>query len=157
VADGARARRGGPLGFYQPHGPTAPESRRLRATSGAMAHAERGGCAPTESEHLGTSARAESRPAIGILADPGGEGLERRRADPESQGEAAPICRRDPWSASLWLPCRDGKARPIEPSVFPLAYGVPNRVGTLRGAGNAIVPQVAAEFIGAYLDLIGGR
>jgi DNA (cytosine-5)-methyltransferase 1 len=33
-----------------------------------------------------------------------------------------------------------------------LAHGVPNRVGTLRGAGNAIVPQVAAEFIGAYLE-----
>ena len=27
-----------------------------------------------------------------------------------------------------------------------------NRVGTLRGAGNAIVPQVAAQFIRAYLE-----
>jgi len=26
-------------------------------------------------------------------------------------------------------------------------------VGRLRAYGNAIVPQVAAEFIGAYLDL----
>jgi hypothetical protein len=26
-------------------------------------------------------------------------------------------------------------------------------VGTLRGAGNAIVPQAAAEFIGAYLEV----
>lgn len=30
------------------------------------------------------------------------------------------------------------------------------RVASLRGAGNAIVPQVAAEFIGAYLDTLGG-
>ena len=30
---------------------------------------------------------------------------------------------------------------------FPLAESIPNRVGLLRGAGNAIVPQVAAEFI----------
>jgi DNA (cytosine-5)-methyltransferase 1 len=33
-----------------------------------------------------------------------------------------------------------------------LASGVPNRVGALRGAGNSIVPQVAADFIAAYLD-----
>lgn len=34
----------------------------------------------------------------------------------------------------------------------PLAYGVPARVGLLRGYGNAIVPQVAAEFIQAYRE-----
>jgi len=38
-----------------------------------------------------------------------------------------------------------------EPALFPLAHGLPNRVGTLRGAGNAIVPQVAAEIIKAYM------
>jgi hypothetical protein len=32
---------------------------------------------------------------------------------------------------------------------FPLATGIPGRVGKLRAAGNAIVPQVAAEFIRA--------
>ena len=49
---------------------------------------------------------------------------------------------------------RDGKHRvvPTEPALFPLANGVPNRVGLLRGAGNAIVPQVAAEVIKAYMD-----
>ena len=30
---------------------------------------------------------------------------------------------------------------------FPLAHGVPGRVGLLRGYGNAIVPQVAQAFI----------
>ena len=57
------------------------------------------------------------------------------------------------WSGCDWLPCIDGKARPVEPGTFPLAYGVSNRVGRLRGYGNAIVPQVAAAFIDAYLDL----
>ena len=57
-----------------------------------------------------------------------------------------------PWSSSELIACADGKARRAEPSIFPLANGFPNRVGTLRGAGNAIVPQVAAEFIGSYLQ-----
>jgi DNA (cytosine-5)-methyltransferase 1 len=57
------------------------------------------------------------------------------------------------WSNSVWLPCADGKARRTEPGIFPLADGVPGRVGLLRGYGNAIVPQVAAEFIKAYMDI----
>lgn len=56
------------------------------------------------------------------------------------------------WSACDWLPCIDGKARPVEPRTFPLAHGVSARVGRLRGYGNAIVPQVGAEVIAAYLD-----
>ena len=56
------------------------------------------------------------------------------------------------WQAADWLPCRDGKARPVEPGTFPLAHGVPARVGRLRAYGNAIVPQVAQVFIEAYLE-----
>ena len=36
---------------------------------------------------------------------------------------------------------------------FPLAISQPARVVRLRGYGNAIVPQVASEFISAFLDL----
>jgi DNA (cytosine-5)-methyltransferase 1 len=58
------------------------------------------------------------------------------------------------WDSSTPIYCRDGKHRiiPIEPALFPLANGIPNRVGTLRGAGNAIVPQVAAEVIKAFME-----
>jgi DNA (cytosine-5)-methyltransferase 1 len=56
------------------------------------------------------------------------------------------------WGAADWLHCRDGKWRPVEPGTFPLAHGATARVGRLRAYGNAIVPQVAAEFIKAYLE-----
>mgnify|MGYP006277924389 CR=1 FL=1 len=57
------------------------------------------------------------------------------------------------WADADWLPCVDGKARPVEPGTFPLAHGIPARVGRLRGYGNAIVPQVAAEVIRAYMEI----
>jgi DNA (cytosine-5)-methyltransferase 1 len=53
------------------------------------------------------------------------------------------------WRDADWLACRDGKWRPVEPGTFPLAHGVPNRVGRLRGYGNAIVVPQAAIFIEA--------
>lgn len=56
------------------------------------------------------------------------------------------------WAPCDWLPCRDGKWRPVEPGTFPLAHGVSNRVGRLCAYGNAIVPQVAAEVIRAYME-----
>lgn len=59
------------------------------------------------------------------------------------------------WADADWLPCRDGKARPVEPSTFPLVDGTFARVGRLRGYGNAIVRPVAEAFIGAYLDTLG--
>lgn len=52
-----------------------------------------------------------------------------------------------------WVQCNDGRRRPVEPGTFPLAHGIPARVGRLRGYGNAIVPQVAAAFIEAYMSV----
>jgi len=85
------------------------------------------------------------------LADADGAGSQRRERHqlPERPDQLSP------WAAGSleWLPCRDGKARPTQSGLQPLAHGIPNRVGTLRGAGNAIVPQVAAAFIAAYQEV----
>lgn len=59
------------------------------------------------------------------------------------------------WSNAEWIPCRDGKARPVEPGTFPLAYGATARVGRLRGYGNALVAPQAIAFIKAYMSLRG--
>ena len=58
----------------------------------------------------------------------------------------------DFWRNAIGIPCRDGKTRRIEPGIQPLAHGLPARTLRLRGYGNAIVPQVAATFIQAYLE-----
>ena len=55
------------------------------------------------------------------------------------------------WSDHIWLTGADGKSRRSKPSIPLLANGIPNRVGRLRAYGNAIVPQVAAEVIKAYI------
>jgi DNA (cytosine-5)-methyltransferase 1 len=92
---------------------------------------------------------------VGVMADAegcdGGLQLQQRRSlqarvESERSGEAF-------WSDAVWIDCRDGKRRPTQPEIFPLAAGIPNRLGLLRGAGNSIVPQVAAEVIRAYMDI----
>ena len=93
------------------------------------------------------------------LADSQRERLERHIGDEFDGNEpgrvnaqqARPIAPSS-WSDCDWLPCRDGKARPVEPGTFPLAHGATARVGRLRAYGNAIVPQVAQTFIEAYLE-----
>lgn len=57
------------------------------------------------------------------------------------------------WANAEWIACRDGKARPVEPGVAPLAHGAPNRVGRLRGYGNAICAPQATEFVRAFMEI----
>ena len=78
----------------------------------------------------------------------------RQLAPPQRGGQT-----RGFWADADWIWCRDPSggppiARPVEPGAFPLAHGVSGRVGILRGYGNAIVPQVAAEFVRSALDAI---
>ena len=95
------------------------------------------------------------------VADPDEEGrFVERTARLHGQGELGDDALRrgplHPWGGSDWALCDDPSGprwRPIEPGTFPLAHGAPDRVGRLRGYGNAIVPQVAAEFVGAFLEV----
>lgn len=56
------------------------------------------------------------------------------------------------WSEAEWLPCSDGRWRPIEPGSSPLVNGAPARLGRLRGYGNAINAEQAKAFVEAYLE-----
>lgn len=58
------------------------------------------------------------------------------------------------WRNADWLFCTDGKWRPVEPGTFPLVNGASNRVGTLRGYGNAIPAPVAQGFIEAVIEYL---
>lgn len=57
------------------------------------------------------------------------------------------------WSGADWIVCHDDKARRVADAGAPLlAHGLPGRVVAWRGFGNAIVPPLAAEVIGALMD-----
>jgi len=56
------------------------------------------------------------------------------------------------WSDHIWLTGADGKSRRAEPGIRLMAHGLPKRVPQLRALGNAIVPQLAAEVIAAFME-----
>lgn len=56
------------------------------------------------------------------------------------------------WRDADWLHGQDGWWRPVRPGSFPLAYGVPARVGRVRTYGNAINIEAAAAFIKSYME-----
>jgi DNA (cytosine-5)-methyltransferase 1 len=135
------------------HSVRAPHKRSRLYWAGVLADAD-GGHARAEGVQRGGE--------HGQLAEDGGAGL--GLGDPQGLGREGRVVRAPGggpqdgaagadafWDACDWLPCLDGKTRPVEPGTFPLAHGVPARVGRLRAYGNAVVPQVAAEFIRAVL------
>lgn len=111
------------------------------------------------------SARADSGLAYSEYVS-GCSEYEHKTGERKNEGPCYPAVGRcfSFWHDSVPILCADGKYRRVpakdghvEPSLFPLAYGLPGRVGLLRGAGNAIVPQVAAEFVRAFMESVGIR
>jgi DNA (cytosine-5)-methyltransferase 1 len=81
---------------------------------------------------------------------------DRRRLSPELSG-IRPRTDRDSMESGFWkarerVRCPDGKRRATKPGVRTVAHGVPNYMALIRGAGNAIVPQQAAQFIRAFVE-----
>ena len=115
--------------------------------------------------HASTGTDPHGRGEAFVLGDSHDKGLPQQRGEPRtsrkagvtSEGEAverAGAPTNGLWANADWIACRDGKARPVESGTFPLAHGIPARVGRLRGYGNAIVAPQAAEFIKAFRGVI---
>jgi len=101
------------------------------------------------------------------------DGPQRGRNDEE---EKRPASTPGFWRDHDIIPFGDGRLRRIEPGLAPMAHGIPRvvasmcaeqkrllrgakryRRGTIEGFGNAIVPQIAAEFVMAFVDVKKGE
>lgn len=116
----------------------------------------------TDGSAPGQCGHVEQREQDGGMVNAVGAGLAGRQPDLHTTRErnlGLSTARPDNagfWATAIWHGCRDQKARRIspQPALFPLAARLPGRVGLLRGAGNAIVPELAAQFIQAAEEAI---
>ncbi|MGA4664457.1 DNA cytosine methyltransferase [Enterobacter ludwigii] len=133
---------------------------------------EEGGWSPAKPTGLcssGGMGNANVTRLEGLGGYDGAEGWERSAGSVTTPGlHSRPLEVNGFWRDADWLLCRDGKWRPVEPGTFPLVDGAAarlgrvepgvakvassNRVGRLKGYGNAINAQASAEFIRAYME-----
>ena len=57
------------------------------------------------------------------------------------------------WSPYEWIETIDGRKFRNKPGLPLLAHGIANRVGKLRGYGNALVAPQAEAFIRAFMEV----
>lgn len=151
---------GSPDGERPSNQPARPDGRLVRECQEPVAVAD-----PEHGRRQGRDEEAERGRQQGSNPVDGSDGRDR---SPRGM---------DFWRRSEWLVCHDGKARRAEPGAPLLVDGVRgrvlvrrpegfpegafegeaerwvSRVGAWKGAGNAIVPQEAAEVIAAYRDV----
>jgi DNA (cytosine-5)-methyltransferase 1 len=110
------------------------------------------------------SVRDEMHGGVEGMGDTTGQGLQRqwREYCPSGEGCSGLVGLAMQVGVPSWngqtiaVKCSDGARRiSAESKSFPMAHGIPNRMGQLRGYGNAIVPQVAFEFIKAFMEEMG--
>lgn len=139
---------------------------------------ERGWSSNSEKNRMGGGVgrlgNANNSRLEGHIRDDSAEGRERATGSVTAPGlHSWPLEVNGFWRDADWLLCRDGQWRPVEPSTFPLvarfakslghgksslrAMAGRNRTGRLKGYGNAINAQAAAEFIRAYMGVSYGR
>lgn len=145
-----------------------PNAQRRTSTE-SLPHPQRDGGRLDEQERAAQGRVADGRDGAGMPVDGMGDSARATRTRFGRDGaEVLPVetagggrtssarMQHRFWDDFALVACKDGKYRRTQPGIFPLADGIPGRVGILRGAGNAIVPQVAAEFIAAYLEASEG-
>ena len=130
---------GRPECLRQGHGKTLPDGSDTDGTIDSLADTTNDG------HSTGDGLREEAEPSEQTGAQCLGEST-------RSCNDSNPCPTNGHWREADWLFCRDGKWRPVEPSLKPLVNGAPERVGRLRGYGNAIVAQQAQAFIESYMD-----
>jgi len=128
----------------------------LANTGGAITEqSARSWAGPDAAITAGAPDKPDGCGVAGWLEHPASNGRQQRGSEPGKR--CVERGRLDGWATARWHTCLDGKLRriPPEPEFFPLAHGLSGRVGLLRGYGNAIVPQVAATFVRAFMEAVG--
>ena len=143
---------------------------------GQSGHADGSGVVSKLGNADSESGERRTRAIPTTQAQPTSEGRPDGRHD-NGHSNAGEVVRPGPtngfWGVADWLYCRDDKWRPVESGTFPLVDGTAEslvrgsdssapidanktkeaRTMRLRGYGNAINAEQAAEFVSAYLDI----
>jgi DNA (cytosine-5)-methyltransferase 1 len=109
----------------------------IATTDGLLAHAS------------GYTCRSPSR-RIGLE-----RGLEERRSELGKGDDQPVVSSSSPWQGAEWRAGTDGKNRRTQSGLHLVVDGFPGGLDAIRLIGNSIVPSLAAQVLGAILDVSG--